>query len=76
MPRDLDGQLEFYSRRKLGAVGSNLAAISWFFDQPYETPAAALTPEDRAWVLSEASYGLRAQGRLQEALPAMRETCA
>ena len=31
---------------KLGAVGSDLAAISWFFDRPYETPAAALTPPD------------------------------
>ena len=29
---------------KLGAVGSDLAAISWFFDRPYETPVAALTP--------------------------------
>jgi hypothetical protein len=38
----------------------------------YETPAAALTPPDRAWVLGVASYGLRAQGRLQEALSAMR----
>ena len=67
-----DGEIEFYSVNKLGAVGSDLAAISWFFDRPYETPAAALTPPDRAWVLSEASFGLRAQGRLQEALPAMR----
>ena len=57
---------------KLGAVGSDLAAISWFFDRPYETPVATLTPPDRSWVLSEASFGLRAQGRLQEALPAMR----
>ena len=71
--RFADGHLEFYSR-KLGAIGSNLAAISWFFDRPFETPAAALTPPDRAWVLGQASYGLRAQGRLKEALPAMRAT--
>ncbi len=56
----------------MGAISSNLAAVSWFFDRPYETPTAALTPLDRAWVLGEASYGLRAQGRLQEALPAIR----
>ncbi len=68
-----NGGIEFYATRTLGALGSNLAAISWFFDRPYETPAAALTPLDRAWVLSEAGVGLRAQGRLQEALPAMRE---
>ena len=46
-----NGEIEFYSIKKLGAVGSDLAAISWFFDRPYETPAAALTPSDRAWVL-------------------------
>ena len=67
-----DGRIEFYAAKKLGAAGSDLAAISWFFDRPYETPAAALTPPDRALVLGEASVGLRAQGRLQEALPAMR----
>jgi tetratricopeptide (TPR) repeat protein len=70
--RGPNGSIEFYATSTLGAFGSNLAAISWFFDRPYETPAAALTPPDRAWVLSEASVGLRAQGRLQEALPAMR----
>ena len=66
-----DGQLEFYSLNKLGAVGSDLAAISWFFDRPYETIAATVKPPDPAFVLSVASYALRAQGRLQEALPAM-----
>ncbi len=37
---------------KWAPVGSDLAAISWFFDRPYETPAAALAPADRALVLS------------------------
>jgi tetratricopeptide (TPR) repeat protein len=67
-----DGVVEFYSANQLGAVGSDLAAIAWFFDRPYETPAAALTPPYRAWVLADASTRLRAQGRLREALPAMR----
>jgi tetratricopeptide (TPR) repeat protein len=67
-----DGKIEFYTRIILGAPASDLSAVSWFFDQPYETPAAALTPRDRAWVLGVASFALRAQGRLQEALPAMR----
>jgi hypothetical protein len=66
------GQLEFYSGTKLGAMGSNLAAVSWFFDWPYETPSDALAPSAKSWVLNQASIGLRAQGRLQEALPAMR----
>ena len=66
-----NGQTEFYSHKKLGAAANNLAAISWFFDQPYETPAAALTPP-RHFVLNQASFGLRAQGRLQETLSALR----
>jgi tetratricopeptide (TPR) repeat protein len=67
-----NGQIEFYSLYFLGAFASNLAAISWFFDRPFQTPAAALTPPARAWVLSQASSALRTRGRLQEALPAMR----
>ena len=67
-----DGQPEFYSSTKLGTSGSDLSAIAWFFDTSYETPAAMLRPPDRAWVLNVASFGLRAQGRLREALPAMR----
>ncbi len=67
-----DGTFEFYSMHKLGAVGSDLAAIAWFFDRPYETPAAALTLPARAWVLAYASSALRAQARLDEALSAMR----
>ena len=70
--RQRNDEIEFYSIRKLGAVGSDLAAIAWFFDRPFETPATGLPPRDRAFVLGQASYGLRAQGRLHEALPAMR----
>jgi hypothetical protein len=62
--------LEFYSRRKLGAVDSDLAAISWFFDKPFEAAAPGLSPRARAWVFGYASAGLRAQGRLSEALSA------
>jgi tetratricopeptide (TPR) repeat protein len=69
--RSRDGLFEFYSGTKLGAMGSNLAAISWFFDRPYETPSDALALSAKSWVLNQASIGLRAQGRLQEALPAM-----
>jgi TIR domain/AAA ATPase domain len=66
------GQIEFYSRKKLGAAGSNLAAISWFFDRPYEIAAAVLTPPTHGFLFNQASFGLRAQGRLQEALLALR----
>ena len=68
----LDRELEFYASTKLGATGSDLAAISWFFESRYETPSAALTPPDRARVHNVASFTLRAQGRLQEALSSMR----
>jgi tetratricopeptide (TPR) repeat protein len=60
--------MEAYAFHKIGAISSNLAAVSWFFEKPYETPVAALNT-DRGWVLSEAAHYLRAQGRFTEALP-------
>ncbi len=67
-----NGRFEFYATDKLGAFGSVLAVISWFFDKPYETPADALTEPARAFLLSQASAGLRGQARLREALLAIR----
>jgi hypothetical protein len=67
-----DGELEFYASFKLGATGSDLAAVSWFFDRRYEAPSVALAPLDRARVLNVTGFTLRAQGRLQEALSSMR----
>lgn len=63
---------EAYATKHLGAAGSDLAAISWFFDRAYETPVASLTESAQTWVLSVAAFTLRSQGRLAEALPAMR----
>jgi TIR domain len=37
-----DGQIEFYASKKLGARGSDLAALSWFFDKPHATPLPRL----------------------------------
>jgi hypothetical protein len=70
--RQADRRIEYYSFRKLGAVGSNLAAISWFFDKPYETPVATLAAANQTWVQAEAAFYLRAQGRFAEGLPAQR----
>ncbi|MEA2818303.1 MAG: hypothetical protein QOJ86_307 [Bradyrhizobium sp.] len=70
--RDSDGSIAFYTMDKLGAFGSDLAAISWFFDQPYKVPVITLDESSRSWVLSVAAFSLRAQGRSAEALPAMR----
>jgi tetratricopeptide (TPR) repeat protein len=67
-----NGQIEFYSLNVLGAVGSDLAAVSWFFDKPYEAPIAALKDVLQSWVLSQGAFALRSQGRFAEALPAMR----
>ena len=69
-----DGQLEFYAVNKLGAHAANLAAIAFFFDAPFQQPAAKVSPNHRAWVLGEASEYLRRLGRVLEALPATRAT--
>jgi tetratricopeptide (TPR) repeat protein len=63
---------EFYTSKKLGALSSNLAAIAWFFDRPYEAPSAALVGQARSFVVNQASFALRAQGRLREALQVTR----
>ena len=50
-------------------LGSDLAAIAWFFDRLYETPVAALTPQHRGSGSSPTSASVcAAQGRLREAL--------
>jgi hypothetical protein len=60
-----------YSSFKLGAFASDLSAIAWLFEQPWRRPAAALPPAGQAWLLNEAAFGLRALGRLREALEPM-----
>jgi hypothetical protein len=60
---------EYYSLKKLGALGSDLAAMSLFFEKPYEIPVASLAERARMFVLGQVAYGLRAQGRLSESLP-------
>jgi len=65
-------EFEFYATKRLGAFGSDLAGISWFFDKPYETPIATLTAADQSWILSMAAFRLGVEGRFAEALPGMR----
>lgn len=67
-----DGQLEYYSQKSLGAIGSDLAAIFWFFDTPFVTPVATLDERSKTWVLAQAAFYLGGQWRIAEALPAMR----
>jgi tetratricopeptide (TPR) repeat protein len=70
--RQVGGEMDFYASKKLGATGSNLTAVSWFFKKPYEMPVVTFTLEDRAWLLGQAAFLLIAQGRFTEALPASR----
>lgn len=62
---------EFYNLRKLGAFGSDLSALSGFFDRLWDQPSARLSSGDQAFVLNEAGFYLRALGRLAEAVPPM-----
>ena len=62
----------FYSAKKLGANGSDLEAVACFFDPPWQRVSPALAEADQAWLLNEAAFGLRALGRLTEALEPMR----
>jgi hypothetical protein len=63
---------EFYSTRKVGALGSDLGAVACFFEIPWSRVSAALTEEDQAWLLHQAAFRLRAVGRLTEALEPTR----
>ncbi|MGH8614532.1 MAG: SEFIR domain-containing protein, partial [Gammaproteobacteria bacterium] len=63
---------EVYTVRKLGALGSDLGAIAWFFPIPWANVSPALTAQDQAFLLNCAAYTLRALGRLNEALEPMR----
>ncbi len=63
---------EAYSTKKLGAIGSDLAAIACFFQRPWTTLSDQLSEPDQAWLLNVAAFCLRALGRLTEALEPMR----
>ncbi len=59
---------ESFSVNKLGAFGSNLAALSGFFDgTSWSKPVDGLRGDIAAWILTAAGFYLRALGRLAEA---------
>ncbi len=62
----------FHSTKKLGAFGSDLGAVAWFFDPPWSRVSYKLAPSHQAWLLNQAAFSLRALGRLTEALKPMR----
>ena len=57
---------ESFSTVKLGAFGTDLAALSCFFDSLWSQPVAKLTETDQAFILSDTGFCLRALGRLAE----------
>jgi tetratricopeptide (TPR) repeat protein len=61
-----------FSTVQLGAIGANLGAAACFFDQTWTTVSPLLAPQDQSWLLNDAAFGLRALGRLSEALQPMR----
>ena len=64
----------FYTTKKLGAFGADLAAVAAFFDAPWTQASPNLTRAAQAWLLNQAALRLRALGRLTEALQPMRAT--
>jgi tetratricopeptide (TPR) repeat protein len=62
----------FFSVNKLGLWGSDLAALSGFFAEPWTRPVETLTEEEKSLVLREAGFDLRALGRLAEAARSLR----
>ncbi|MCP4426855.1 MAG: hypothetical protein GY803_20395, partial [Chloroflexi bacterium] len=63
---------EFYTTRKLGAFGADLAALANFFEEVWSRPAAGLEDMWKAGVLSWAGFRLRGLGRLREAAQPMQ----
>ena len=64
---------DYFSLYKLGAFGAELATLAAFFDWPWNQPSEMLTGMDRAWILNQAGFVLRASGRLHEASQLMRK---
>jgi tetratricopeptide (TPR) repeat protein len=63
---------DYFSERKLGAFGADLAAVSQFFDLLWSRPAASLKERQQALLLNIAGFCLRALGRLREAVGPMQ----
>ena len=63
---------EKYPMRKLGAFGSDLGAVAYFFDKPWKRVSPTLTNDYQAWMLNLAGFRLRALSRLAESLESMQ----
>lgn len=63
---------EAFIVKKLGAIGTDLAALSGFFDLPWRKPVSDITETDKAFVLNGVGFHLWALGRLAEAAEPMQ----
>ncbi len=63
---------EVYTFKKLGAFGSDLAALVHLFERVWDQPFKNMTEAWQGWLLNEAGFGLRGLGRLREAAEPMR----
>ncbi len=63
---------EHYCTQKLGAFGSDLAALSTFFETPWSTPSSGLSDEAKAFAMNCAGFSLRALNRMFEAAEPMK----
>jgi hypothetical protein len=63
---------QHFASQRLGAFASGAVALSAFFEPAWERLAPGLDEASQRWVLDEASFALRAIGRLGEAAALMR----
>lgn len=66
--RRIQRRKELYSLKKLSAFGSNLSALSGFFDHLWDKPSARLPPPTQAFLLNLVGFCLSSMGRLAEAV--------
>jgi len=63
---------QFYSVKKLGAIGSDLSVIACFFKIPWSKLLFEFIETDQGFIFHVAAYSLGALGRLTEAVEPMR----
>lgn len=57
-----------FSIKNLGAFGADLAALSSFFDLPWQMPMLVFTEDIKSFLLSDAGFCLAALGQLKESI--------
>ncbi|MDI1451402.1 tetratricopeptide repeat protein [Polyangium sp. 6x1] len=65
---------ESFDLRTLGAVGSEAVILAAFFDPPWEHVVEGLNDAEKALILHDAGFVLRALGRLSEAIGLMQKS--